>query len=717
MTARRKATDARAGVAAKKKRRGALAPAAGAKSALWIIRASFGAGAYWSGNVLCQWVVEQAPHLLDQANPAAPLPSWIASRLAAAPLGLSLEGMPVFAGFASLASMAAYIYAHKPDKGAIDLSQVHGSQRFSTIEERSAYAHTEDTEEWPKPSWCEHILDDNLILSENSMVSASKIPDFTREAQVPNRHVYLMAGSGAGKTFRWVRSQVLQLLGSYVFTDPKGELFKTFASFLERHGYEVVVLNFRDESHMAVSCCYNPLLYCDDMTAIANVVEMFLNNTKGENSSGDQMFFINMERNFYVAVIGLFVFWFKNTGLAVNDCNLPGLIDYLIMAKADGPGGISELDLCFEGTIEKDGMSGFRQFMYDLYSSPEKGYRKPGETDEQLRARVDADITLPENAVLKAYNLFKSAAGDPETMANVVSSCAARLQIFNNPAVRRLLSTDELDLDSMGKRKRALFLCTKDDKGAYDFISAMVLNQLFGRNIDIADASPSGHVDIPIWCILDELANIGKIPNLEKLVATVRSRWINLVSIVQDGKQLEAVYGKQAGSIRSNSAIFEYLGSSLFSDCEEISKEMGSTTRIATSYSRNIAGTGGGGVTEQKQAYQVPLMRPEELYNFNEDGVGLAPDMCLTHYKQGMWFLDRKPDPFRHPRNGELEDTDYFAWNRRRMAAAIQRSTDPATAPVAEGRVEHVLDPEAAEIVRMNLARAELASEVMEGLI
>lgn len=656
---------------------------------LWVSRASVCAMAFWTGNLACQYCTDQLPHLFDALNPYADPMTWIASRMSQFFLGISFAIAPLLCGIAAAIATGAAIISRRPDENEIALERVHGTQRFSTVEERAIYAHTEDRPDWPCPPWCEDVLDDNLILTARSMVSATRIPDFTREAQVPNRHVYLMAGSGAGKTFRWVRSQVLQLLGSYVFTDPKGELFTIFARFLESHGYEVEVLNFRDEAHMAVSCCYNPLLYCDDKTAIDNVVDMFLNNTKGEDSSGDQMYFINMERNFYAAVIGLFVFWFKNTGMAPEDCNLPSLIDYLIMAKGDGPGGMSQLDMVFLGTEEDDGCVGFKQFVIDLYSQPEKKYRRAGETDAELRSRILTDPSLPENAVLKSYDLFKTAAGDPQTMANVVSSCAARLQIFNNPAVRRLLTEDDLDLCSMGKRKRALFLCTKDTKGAYDFISAMVLDQLFMKNIDIADTSDAGHLDIPVWCLLDELANIGKVPNLEKLFATARSRWINLVAIVQNGKQLDKPYGKEgASAIRSNCGVFEYLGSSDFEDCEELSKQMGTTTRVATTYSRNIGG-GQGGVTEQKQAFSVPLMRPEELFNFNEED-GMSPDMCLTHYKQGMWFLDKKPDPLSHPRNAELESmrTDYFTWNRDRLAAkgrAQKRSEKPPEAEVACG--------------------------------
>lgn len=609
---------------------------------------------FWLGNVGVQYALEVIPAFRVGADASSVSLLAVASQIAVGhPLGISLDTWPMVGGAACGLGMLVSANARKQGKD-VDIRQdvVHGSQAFASVSSRAAFAHLDERNGWSKPEWCERVEDDNFLLSKHSKIAATRNPDFRTEQMCPNRHVFIMAGSGGGKTYTVVTPNALQLLGSYVFTDPKGELFRSFAGFYERKGYSVSVLNFRDEKHMLSSCRYNPLVYCDDITSINSIVEIFLQNTKGEDSTGDQMFFINMERNFYVSVIGLEVFWFKSSGND-EDCNLPSIIDYLLMLKEQGPDGVSNLDIVFNGgPSAPEGFTSFRDFVLTKYRDRGAG--------------VLSDPSVPEVAVLNAYEMFKSAAGDPETMANVVSSCAARLQIFNNPAIRYLLSADDLDLRTMGSQKRALFLSTRDQKGPYDFIAAMVLDQLFGIAIDQADSSPSGHLDIPLWCMLDELANIGKIPNLEKLFATVRSRWINLVAIVQNGDQLKAVYGdKTSKSIRSNSGVFVYLGGSLFEDCEQISKEMGTTTRISTSYSQTTSASGGS-VSKQTQIHEVPLMRPAELFNYNpETGEGFDPNAVLTHYSRANWFLDEKYDPTEHPRWLELQQvgpTDYFKW-------------------------------------------------------
>jgi len=443
-----------------------------------------------------------------------------------------------------------------------------------------------------------------------------------------------------------------------VFTDPSGELARRYTRFLEAHGYEVSILDFRDEEHMLASSRYNPLAYCADMTSINNLIATWIANTRGEGAAADQQFFQEQEINWLTAAIGLEVFWFRANG-NMRDCTLPRLIDFLELAQTSAAdGGMTDLDLIFEGTYERDGFPGFAQYVMDTYG-------------EGALGRGD----LAENAVLSAFRMFKQNYGAAEQRAGVISSCAARLRRLNAPAVRELLGADELALSEMADRKRALFLCVRDGQGPYDFIAAMILSQLFDEAKNRAVRGASGHLPMPLWVYLDEVGNIGKVPGLERLFAESRKYWINLVAIVQDGKQLEARYGKQAGSIRANSAVFVYLGSSRFEDCEQISKEIGHTTRAYQRISQTRSATGGSSSISTEYV-KIPIITPEELFNWNEEE-GLAPDALLVKYRRGMWLMDKKPDPTRHPRWAELERAgaiDLLSWSEHRRKR-------PATLP------------------------------------
>ena len=404
-----------------------------------------GSAAFWIVNLTVQKVMLGTSGI-ETSDDVVAFVAWAASRR---PLGIYFGGVPLLASVvAALVIALAVLLKHEAPGEDISPAKQYGSQRFSTAQERLLYSHNKATDEWPVPEWCETVDDDNIILSLHSKVAGTSIVNdkkdpIRRESQVPNRNMFIMAGSGAGKSYRFVTNQIMQMNGNMVFTDPSGELFRASAAFLEKNGYDVQVIDLRDEEHILASTPYNPLINCRDVTSINSLVNMFISNTKGEDTHGDQQFFIDMEKNFYTCVCGMFVFWFKANGNTA-DCTLPGIIDYLAMAKADGAEGINKLDLVFEGTRERDGFDGFAQYIIDTYGED----------------ALD-DESLPENSVLTNYRTFKANAGAPEQMAAVVSSCAARLQRLNNPAIRKMLGRDELDLQSIDKRKRAIFFCIK----------------------------------------------------------------------------------------------------------------------------------------------------------------------------------------------------------------------------------------------------------------
>lgn len=611
---------------------------------------------YWLGNIGSRYVDAAFASLsLTGAAEAPDLMTFISQSIDSyPPLGLAPDKWPVVGGIAAALGIviAAQIKRAGGDEADIDMSEVHGSQELADVEDRKIFEHAKATREWPCPEWCERVEDDNLILTRHTRVAASKNPDYKIEQKCSNRHIFIMGTSGRGKSYSLVGPNILQLNGSLVISDPKGELFRQYAAFLEAHGYEVECLGLRDEETIRASSRYNPLSYCHNITDVNQVVNYFIENTRGEGPSADKDYFIKMERSFYAADIGLRVFWFKRFGNP-GDCTMPSLIDHLLMLKEEGADGMSALDVIFEGDPADPSVPSFKALILAEHGE--------GRAEED----VLNDPDIPEVAVLKEYRSFKTAAGDVETMSNVVSSCAARLSIFNNPALRSMMSADELELERMGSEKRALFLGIKAETGPYDFVAAMAMNQLFSLNIDAAAKSPTGHLDIPIWCWLDELANIGKIPNLEKLIATTRSYWINIISVVQDGVQLRERYGEKAKSVMDNSAIFIFLGSQNWDDIKMVSEKMGTTTRIAKSVTRNIS-RNSTSISETYQPYSVPLMSPAELYNYDERRKrGFDPAKCLTHILGSNWCMDYKYDLRDHPRFKELEGrevTDFPRW-------------------------------------------------------
>ena len=642
-----------------------------------IVLAMAAAG-YWIGNIGYRYATIAFSSLSLVDAPSTPdLLTFISQSIASyPPLGLSPDKWPTVSGIAGALGIliASQIMKAENDKADIDMSEVHGSQELADVEDRQIFVHSKDTPEWPCPEWCERVEDDNIILTKRTRVAASKNPDYAIERMCPNRHIFIMGNSGKGKSYSLVGPNIMQLNGSFVINDIKGELFRMYAAFLEEHGYKVRVLGLRDEEAILGSNRCNPLAYCDNITDINQVVNYFIENTTGEKPTCDPDFFVKMERRFYTADIGLRVFWFKRFGNP-QDCTMPSLIDHLLMIKEEGVDGVSSLDKIFEGDPDDPSIPSFKGLIMALYG------------EDRSEDDVLADEKIPEVSILKEYRALKTAAGDPETMSNVVSSCAARLGIFNNPALRQMMSEDELDLDMMGREKTALFLETKAETGPYDFVAAIALNQLFALNIATATKSPSGHLDIPIWCWLDELANIGKIPNFEKLVATTRSYWINIVSVVQDGIQLKQRYGELAESVKGNSCIFIFLGSQNQDDCKMVSEWMGTTTRIAKSVTRNIS-RNSTSISETYQPYSVPLMSTAELRNYDyKRKKGFDPAKCLTHIDGSNWCLDYKFDLKDHPRYRELkgkEVTDLIAWSKEHRKSKAESPTEDSAPDQAE---------------------------------
>lgn len=610
-----------------------------------------GLGAFWLGNLGAQCVME----LMSPATGVVSGPmGLLAPRLASPLLGISADPWPLASGtlLALVVSVRA-ILASRVDDLEISADEQHGTQSLAKPRDWRRYAHVADSVRvggrrvgWGRPPWCERLDDDNLLLADSARLALSDHPD--RRWRPPNHHCFVIAGSGSGKTYNFVTSNALQLNASYVFTDPKGELFSRFARLLERHGYEVRLLDLRpDEGGIRASNGYNPLHYCRTCTAIDDVVERLVQATSSPEASGsaNQEWFTNMEKLAYGSIWKMEYFWFAAHG-DEGDYNIPSVYDWLQRLRMDGDAQ-SELDLAFFAKREEHGFSGYEEWV--RMSHPTLSER---------------DLSnLPEWEPINNYRGFTAMAGSPETLASVLASCYNRLRPIMNSAMREVLTrTDELELDQLGTRRQAIFMLTADSGGPYDFLASMLTSQLFAVNARVADDSPGHHLPIPVVCYLDEIANIGRLPNLDKLFATLRSRWINLVAITQYSGQLKVAYKEGARGIMANSSVLVYLGAGDLETCEQISKMLGTRTVHYTdrSVSRSATGTS---VSESVRWVEQPIYSAAELFNVTRDS-----NRCLVHLMNDRWLEGAKPDPRAHPRWTELQEagevTDFVAWSR-----------------------------------------------------
>ncbi|WP_278590255.1 VirD4-like conjugal transfer protein, CD1115 family [Olsenella uli] len=598
---------------------------------------------------LGNWLVQWAAPIFSGAD-LADLGQFLLTRTTLPSLGLSTDAAPL-AGSVTGAALAAWEAAKLSarDDHMVDPDESEGDQSIQQESAWAPYAHTKTTvkvggsrkrEEWGVPVPCERVEDDNMLLTENARLALSNHPD--RRWRPPNHHAFVIAGSGSGKTFNFITSNVLQCNASYLFTDPKGELLSRFGSFLDAHGYAVRFIDLRpDEASILSSFHWNPLHYCQSGTQVDDFVSRLIaSTTSPESKSANSDFFTNMEKLAYGALMKMELFWFGKDH--PEDYNVPSIYDWLGMLKTTG-GVESELYDVFFG---KEGLS-YERFVRE---------RHPGLSDQELRL-------LPEWEAIADFQGFMSDADSPETAASVLSSCYNRLHPFMNYAVRTIMSgEDELELDQLGKRKQALFMITADSGGPYDFLAAILTSQIFSINARIGDDSPGHHLPVPVICYLDELANIGRLPNLDKLFATLRSRWINLVAITQYSDQLKVSYSEGARGIMANCSVIEYLGAGDLKTCEDVSKMLGDRTVHYTDYSVTRSATGGS-VTESVRRVKQAVYTAQQLFNISQD-----PNRCLVHLSNAGWIEGRKPDPTKHPRWGEIggahEVTDFKGFSR-----------------------------------------------------
>ena len=439
---------------------------------------------------------------------------------------------------------------------------------------------------------------DNIILTKTERLMMSNRPPDPKNAR--NKNVLVVGGSGSGKTRFWLKPNLLQCHSSYVVTDPKGTIVLECGQAMLKNGYKVKVLNtinFKKSMH------YNPFSYVHSEKDILKLVTTLMTNTKGEGSGGDP-------------------FWEKSERLL-----LTALIAYLH----------------YEAPVEEQNFATLLEMLNTMQVM---------EDDEEYQNPVDLlfeDLakTKPNSFAGRQYKLYKLAAG--KTAKSILISCGARLAPFDIQELRDLTMYDELQLDTLGDKKTALFLIMSDTDSTFNFLISMVYTQLFNLLCDKADDVYGGKLPIHVRCLIDECANIGQIPNLEKLVATIRSREISTCLVLQARSQLKAIYKDNADTIVGNMDSQIFLGGSEPTTLKDLSEMLGKETIDSFNTSDTRGNSPSYGTTFQKMGHE--LLSRDEL-------AVLDGGKCILQLRGVRPFLSDKYDLTQHPNYKLTSDYD-----------------------------------------------------------
>lgn len=429
-----------------------------------------------------------------------------------------------------------------------------------------------------------------------TMASRPKQPKYAR-----NKNILVIGGSGSGKTRFFCKPSLLQAHSSYVCTDPKGTLLPKIGTFLERKKYRIKCLNL---INFRKSMRYNPLAYIRSEKDILKLVNALIMNTKGEGEKSSEDFWVKAERLYYSALIGYI--WYEATEEEKNFITLLDLIN-ASEAREDDETYQSPVDLLFSQLEERE----------------------------------------PDHFAVKQYRKFKMAAG--KTLKSILISCGARLAPFDIKELRDLMEYDELELDTLGDQKTALFVILSDTDSTFNFVAALMYSQLFNLLCDKADDFYGGRLPVHVRLILDEFANIGQIPNFDKLIATIRSREISASIILQSQSQLKTIYKDAADTIVGNCDSTLFLGGKEKSTLKEISELLGKETIDLYNQSENRGSQVSHGLSYQKLGKE--LMTQDELAVM--DG-----GKCIFMLRGVRPFLSDKYDLTRHPNYKYTADDD-----------------------------------------------------------
>ena len=411
------------------------------------------------------------------------------------------------------------------------------------------------------------VFENNVILTKTERLMMSNRPK--NPANARNKNVLIVGGSGSGKTRFWLKPNLLQMHSSYVVTDPKGSIVIECGNALLKNNYNIKIfntINFKKSMH------YNPMAYIHSEKDILKLVTTLIANTKGDGKAGDE-------------------FWTKAETLLY--CALIGYIHY-------------------EAPVEEQNFSTLIEFLNAM---------EVREDDEEFQNSVDMmfealEKKKPDHFAVRQYKKYKLAAG--KTAKSILISCGARLAPFDIQEVRDVTAYDELQLDTLGDKKIALFLIMSDTDSTFNFLISMIYTQLFNLLCEKADDVYGGRLPVHVRCLIDEAANIGQIPNLEKLVATIRSREISACLVLQAQSQLKAIYKDNADTIIGNMDSRIFLGGSEPTTLKELNQALGKETIDTFNTSNTRGNSPSYGMNYQKLGKDMPylLMKSSVALNF-----------------------------------------------------------------------------------------------------
>ena len=523
-----------------------------------------------------------------------------------ASLWLSLHPLDLLLGVAGAALVRLAVYLKAKNAKKYRRGVEYGSARWGRPEDIAPYID-------PIPDW-------NIPLTRTESLTMTSRPKDPKTAR--NKNILVIGGSGSGKTRFFVKPSLLQMHSSYVVTDPKGQLLRETGKLLahggpkrdengkpvrDKHGkvvYEPYRIKVLNTINFSKSMKYNPLAYVRSEKDILKLVNVIIANTKGDGEKSSEDFWVKAERLLYCALIGYI--WYEAEPEEKNFITLLELIN-ACEAREDDETYKSPVDILFDELAQEQ----------------------------------------PEHFAVKQYVKFKMAAG--KTLKSILVSCGARLSPFDIKELRDIMTEDELELDTMGDRKTALFLIMSDTDTTFNFVIAMLQSQLFNLLCDKADDLYNGRLPVHVRCLLDEFANIGQIPNFDKLIATIRSREISASIILQSQSQLKTIYKDAADTIVGNCDVTLFLGGKEKSTLKEISELLGKETIDSLSQSENRGAQTSHGLSYQKLGKE--LMTQDEIAVM--DG-----GKCILQLRGVRPFFSDKYDLTKHPRYKYLSDAD-----------------------------------------------------------
>ena len=462
----------------------------------------------------------------------------------------------------------------------------------------------------------------NILLTQTERLTMNGRPANPKYAR--NKNVLVIGGSGSGKTRFYVKPNLMQMHSSYCVTDPKGTIVLECGKMLEDNGYEIKILN---TINFKKSMKYNPFAYIRSEKDILKLVQTIIANTKGEGEKAGEDFWVKAEKLYYTALIGYI--WYEAPREEKNFATLLDMID-ASEVREDDETYMNPIDRLFEALEKKE----------------------------------------PTHFAVKQYKKYKLAAG--KTAKSILISCGARLAPFDIRELRELMSEDELELDTLGDRKTALFVIISDTDDTFNFVVSIMYSQLFNLLCDKADDVYGGRLPVHVRCLLDEFANIGLIPKFEKLIATIRSREISASIILQAQSQLKAIYKDNADTIVGNCDSTLFLGGKEKTTLKELSETLGKETIDLYNTSETRSNQKSFGLNYQKTGKE--LMSQDEITVM--DG-----GKCIFQLRGVRPFLSDKFDITKHKNYKLLEDYDkknlfdIESYMKRKGKAKLNRET------------------------------------------